>query len=164
MHGKENIMNIRILSVVAVMTLVSLSSGCSGMRNFLFGRGARCGLCNSNPGGMTGPMFGNTMQAPCGTPSCGQPYVGQQPGGGSEYYGPAPYSGEGYQCGTCGSVSSGDCGCGYNDPYMSSGAVGVPQSGPAMGPVQGDDFNARKFDADGSRIMWEEPYYGGTSL
>ena len=40
-------MNTRILTVAAVMTLLTLSSGCSGMRNFLFGRGARCGLCNS---------------------------------------------------------------------------------------------------------------------
>lgn len=165
-------MNTRILSIVAVVTLVSTSSGCSGMRNFLFGKGARCGLCNSTPGGSPGPQFGNTMQAPCGAPSCGQPLAGPSPGYagppqgcGSDGYASGPYAGGGYSCGTCGTPMSGDCGCGYSDPYMSGGTVGVPQSAPTMVPqIQGDDFSARRFDNDGSRILWEEPYYGGTSL
>jgi hypothetical protein len=33
-----------------------------------------------------------------------------------------------------------------------------------MAPVQADDFSARRFDNDGSRIIWEEPSYGGTAL
>ncbi|QDT10479.1 hypothetical protein [Planctomycetes bacterium K23_9] len=40
-------MNKRILTVVATVTLLCTTSGCSGMRNFLFGRGARCGLCSN---------------------------------------------------------------------------------------------------------------------
>jgi len=157
-------MNTRICSVVMVVTLVSLSSGCSGMRNFLFGRGARCGLCNSNPGGMTGPQFGNTMQAPCGCGPTGQPYAGPSQGCGTEQYGPAPYAGGGYSCGSCGAQPSADCGCGYADPYMSSGVIGIPQGGQVAPPIQGDDFSARRFDNDGSRIIWEEPYSNGTSL
>ena len=174
-------MNIRICSFVAVMTLVSITSGCSGMKNFLFGRGARCGLCNSNSGGMPAPQFGNAMQAPCGGPQCGQPnmgqpfanqpYMGPQHGCGSEHYQPAPYNQGGYSCGTCGAPSGGDCGCSYSDPYMSgevmgvpNGAVGYPAGVPTMAPIQTDDFSARKFDNDGNRIIWEEPSYGGTAL
>lgn len=30
-------------------------------------------------------------------------------------------------------------------------------------PVQPDNFNARKFDSDGNRILWEEPLPKGTN-
>lgn len=153
-------MNSRIYPIVAVLTLVTLSSGCSGMKNFLFGRGARCGLCNSNSNGMAAPQFGNTMQTPSGTPSCGQ----QPPANGPAPCGSAPYYGSGYSCGNCGQPTTADCGCGYVDPYMTGGAVMTPQGGPVMAPIEGDNFNARRFDADGSRILWEQPYYEGNSL
>ncbi len=39
-------MTIRSLTLVALVTVLGSSSGCSGMKNFLFGRGASCGLCN----------------------------------------------------------------------------------------------------------------------
>ncbi len=45
-----------------------------------------------------------------------------------------------------------------------SGSVGYPPGVPTIAPIQGDDFSARRFDNDGSRILWEEPFYGGTSL
>ncbi|MGI9471446.1 MAG: hypothetical protein ACR2NZ_07945 [Rubripirellula sp.] len=157
-------MNTRICSVIAVMSLMSFSVGCGGMRNFLFGRGARCGLCNRNA---PEPQFGNTMQAPCGAPRCqGAPQGGC--GCNGQAYSAQP-------CGTCGSTAAGDCGCGgmtgtygsgnYGtvDPYMSGGAVpsAIPQNGTVIAPpgtmIQSDGFSARKFDNDGSRILWEEP-------
>lgn len=146
MHMKEDNMNTRICSVIAIMTLVSFSSGCTGIKNFLFGRGARCGLCN---GGSLAPQFGNAMQAPNPNGSCQQP---------------AGYNGQVYSaqpCGGCGSTVPNHCGCGnygVADPYQ-SGQV-IPQNGQVMGgtgvPMQTDGFNARKFDTDGSRILWEE--------
>lgn len=55
----------RNLSVVAVVLLLSTSSGCSGMRNFLFGRGAQCGLCNRGGGS---PLVPPAAGAPYGPP------------------------------------------------------------------------------------------------
>ncbi|MAI69725.1 MAG: hypothetical protein CMM01_02280 [Rhodopirellula sp.] len=150
---KEDNMNTRICSVIAVMTLVTFSSGCSGVKNFLFGRGARCGLCS---GGSAAPLFGNTMQAP-------NPGTYQQPAAGcnGQVYSAQPGGG-------CGTTVPDNCGCGpYGnvDPYQ-SGQV-LPQNGQIMGgtggPMQTDSFNARKFDTDGSRILWEESA-GGNSL
>ena len=48
-------MNTRICSVIASVTLLILSSGCGGTRNFLFGRGARCGACG--PSASTAPAY-----------------------------------------------------------------------------------------------------------
>ncbi len=71
------------------------------------------------------------------------------------------------------------------DPYLHSevshGSIGTPivsdqviegQVYPStvapvtpVTPVQPDNFNARKFDTDGNRILWEEPVpKGATSL
>jgi len=136
MHMKEKKMNTRICSVIAVMTLMSFSTGCTGIKNFLFGRGARCGLCNL---GGSAPQFGNAMQAPNGQP-CQQPACG---------------------CNGNGSMYSSQSGCNNNyvaDPYQSGQMGAIPQNGQVMGgPIQADSFNARKFDNDGSRILWEEP-------
>lgn len=40
------------------------------------------------------------------------------------------------------------------------GGQGYPGS---TAPIQSDDFNARKFDTDGNRILWEEPLPRGTT-
>ena len=147
MHMKEDNMNTRICSVIAIMTLVTFSSGCAGIKNFLFGRGARCGLCS---GGSLAPQFGNAMQAPNPAGPC------QQPAGCNGQVSSAQ------PCGGCGSTAmnhSGYGNYGVADPYQ-SGQV-IPQNGQMMGdagvPMQTDGFNARKFDTDGSRILWEEP-------
>jgi hypothetical protein len=76
----------------------------------------------------------------------------------------------------------GDCGCGVSagygpvvsDPYLSSETVVpgtvVPYDGQVVGepiigdtvvpgtvrPLQPDQFEARKYDSDGNRILWEE--------
>ena len=153
MHMKEDNMNTRICSVIAIMTLVTFSSGCAGIKNFLFGRGARCGLCS---GGSLAPQFGNAMQAPNPAGPC------QQPAGCNGQVSSAQ------PCGDCGSTAMNHSGCGnygVADPYQ-SGQV-IPQNGQMMGdagvPMQTDGFNARKFDTDGSRILWEEPA-GSNSL
>ena len=153
MHMKEDNMNTRICSVIAIMTLVTFSSGCAGIKNFLFGRGARCGLCS---GGSLAPQFGNAMQAPNPAGPC------QQPAGCNGQVSSAQ------PCGGCGSTAMNHSGCGnygVADPYQ-SGQV-IPQNGQMMGgagvPMQTDGFNARKFDTDGSRILWEEPA-GSNSL
>ncbi len=39
-------MTIRSLTLVALVMVMGSSSGCCGMKNFMFGRGARCGLCS----------------------------------------------------------------------------------------------------------------------
>ena len=215
----------RIVTVVAAATLLSLSGGCAGMKNFLFGRGARCGACT----GLANirPQFGNTMQVPYSAPTCQTPQyqppvfqrgaaiAPQAPCGcngyaGNNYAGPV-YDNQAYadnSCNTCyGSTPShapqimGDCGCvatdSYGptsvDPYLNSGQTYNEQiiGGPVMGeqiignpvygeqiigeqviggsqgfpstPIQSDDFQARKIDTDGNRILWEEPLPPGTT-
>ncbi|CAN0372031.1 unnamed protein product, partial [Hapterophycus canaliculatus] len=39
-------MSIRNLTLVMLVLVTGSATGCGGMRNFLFGRGAKCGLCN----------------------------------------------------------------------------------------------------------------------
>ncbi len=129
-------MNTRICSVVATVTLLMMTTGCSGMRNFLFGRGARCGSSNPAPAAQQQPCGGNTYapQMNC------NPGVVSVPQGG---------------CGTCGetygSAYLGGCGCGTtysNDPYMSGEVMGsMPYPGQVIdvteGVVGGDNFGPR---------------------
>ncbi len=118
-------MNTRICAVVATVTLLTLTSGCSGMRNFLFGRGARCGMCNQPSGpapaadcGSYGPQapanqnFAAPGNAGCGCNNGGM-YAGQIGNGG---YGSA-YSGG---CG-CGGINSGYA----TDPYQTNEYMGT---------------------------------------
>ena len=151
-------MNARIFSVVMAVTLVSLSSGCSGMRNFLFGRGARCGLCQrlSDAGNALNPL----APAPY-TPSAGPGWRGEPVCG---YEGPTcGYEGPvcGYEAPRCGScVGSGYLGRRYSwgdqvdsgygsvrDPYLNGqylpGPV-LPYDGQIIqGPVVSDEWNPR---------------------
>lgn len=186
-------MNTRILAVMTAVTLLSLSSGCC-MKNFVFGRGARCGLCNKMSSVIPRPQFGNTMQAPCGqTPYVSTPAYGPAapqgvvtaPSCGCNNYAGNTYLPETYSGGTCHSCrETYEQGCGMEgyssivtDPYMSSGPViegssvpysqpGYPQAYPdasyPVAPVPSDNFNARKFDSDGNRILWEEPLPSGS--
>lgn len=185
-------MNNRILSVMTVMTLVAISSGCCGMKNFMFGRGAKCGLCNLGSC-LPKPSFGNSMAAPCGTPAPSYaPSYAPAPTCQSQ---PAPiaaaphadcgcqnYAGNVYD----GGVYSSGCGCGHegygpvsSDPYISADPiVGVPgsqvyDSGSVYdggfipnapysgGSVPADNFQSRRFDTDGNKILWEEPLPSG---
>lgn len=198
-------MNTRIFSIVVAATLMTVSTGCSGMRNFLFGRGARCGLCSS----ATAPAPAYTSPAPTYTapaPNQYQPAPYSVPA--NQYAAPAPcqsappaYQNQRSRCGLrnwfgwgrnvsppaqapcqggcqgyspCTSCygsdylgdggSIGDCGCGgdcgsggatsiVTDPYM----VQPGQIIDGNTVIQEDDFSARRFDADGARIIWEDP-------
>lgn len=149
-------MNARIFSVVMAVTVISLSTGCSGMRNFMFGRGSRCGLCQrlSAAGDALNPMapapYGpaaqpNRGQAPCPPP---QNYPGRGPTCGYES---APcgnctgsgYFPGGYRCG--GNVTSGYGS--INDPYLGGQSVSgdmIPYDGQIIeGPVLSDDWSQR---------------------
>ena len=192
-------MNTRIFSVIAILTLMTFSSGCSGVRNFLFGRGARCGSCNLIP------RFGNTMQAPSPTsvpyvqtPQCPPcPTVQSQPCvTAPSHCGCSGYS-AGHVCSEmpcgggceCSTGVSGSYGPVYHDPYSSDqvigdvrdgqimgapvisdqvvgGSVVGPQSYPTVpGTIAPDNFESRKFDRDGARILSEEPLpEGATAL
>ena len=218
----------RIATVVAAATLLSLSGGCAGMKNFLFGRGARCGACTGLAN--VQPQFGNTMQVPsaptCQTPQPNAPLfqrgglfqrgasAAPQAGCGCNNYAGNNYSDPtcgnevyaGDSCNTCyGSTPShaaqviGDCGCVASDsygptsvdPYLNSGQVYNEQiiGGHVTGEqiignsvygeqvigdqvigspsfpsnIQSDNFNARKVDTDGNRILWEEPLPPGAT-
>jgi len=61
-------MTIRILALVTLVMVMSSATGCGGMRNFLFGRGARCGLCPSGPA--AGPVNPYAPAQPA-APGCG---------------------------------------------------------------------------------------------
>lgn len=110
-------MNRRIFSVLTTVTLILLSTGCSGMRDFMFGRGARCGLCNrSNPQPPAAFPYGPPPAAPpMAAPGCcgcnGYPAAGHNSYVGSGYVG-------------------GDCGCGVTsgygtvvDPYLGATTI-----------------------------------------
>ncbi|MEL6109732.1 MAG: hypothetical protein AAFU85_27290 [Planctomycetota bacterium] len=147
-------MNNRILLVVTTAAVLSTSTGCGVFRNFLFGRGARCGLCNrlSAPAQQTAPAA--IPAAPtCNTPTYVQP---QQPQA---------------HCGCNNYVPANPC-----DPYLTQNhACGPVGSGAILGdaPIYGDGFQPRsqsslrpsvdpyaqgyKVDNDGARIIHEDP-------
>lgn len=90
-------MTIRSLTLVALVTVLSSSSGCSGMKNFMFGRGASCGLCNRARaiGTAINPLAAAPTPAPaapgCRLPGCGLFGRNQTPGyAPPTAYAPAP--------------------------------------------------------------------------
>lgn len=173
------------LATFLTAALIVTTSGCSTLRTFWFGRGARCGLCTSIRNTLTPSCFGNAMQnpAPCNPAPCG-PAV-QSPG----YVAPpvtypsAPVYTPSATCapsihanpGGCGCgapVAGVDCGCGgpvmsgYSspvvvDPYQTGTIIDSSIDG---GIISGDQFQARKFDANGDAILWEEPLPAGATL
>lgn len=152
----------RMFPIVSVATLLMISTGCSGMQSSLFGRGARCGLCDrfSTAGQALNPFrpAPGAQQAPCGQHPQGQPSFGFAPTGVSPHAAPyaSPQPGDLVgtpHCGAC--VGSGtSCGCGS----IVSGYGGVvdPYGGVTDGdaPVMSDGFYSR--DRDGL------PMYGET--
>lgn len=162
LHVKGNRMNVRFVAIVATVTIVATSGGCSGMRNFLFGRGAACGVCPSQgPAyGMPGPELGCGMEPGCGyEPVCG--HEGGHVGGlrrGCGLFGGGTCNGSD-SCG-CGSQGHGYAPNSYgaysgvvNDPYAFGGevigseAIGGPYNGyPGAvypGTIVGDNFDTR---------------------
>ncbi|TWT54628.1 hypothetical protein Pla22_22780 [Rubripirellula amarantea] len=181
----------RSWTVVAVITLLSLSSGCSGMKNFLFGRGARCGLCTKLATPFQGPCFGNTMAAPLpAAPTCQAPAYVPQP-----YAAPQqPCATPNYQAPTCGcqtpstydhgGYASGECGCGVGsqsydtgyydhggyetgivaDPYMGGQSYGSPSYGtPVYGGSSDGPISPGQI-INGERVISADPpMQGGVS-
>ncbi|WP_236622420.1 hypothetical protein [Novipirellula maiorica] len=167
-------MNTRFMSVVAAMTLLLVSSGCGTLKQFWFGRGARCGLCNRTQSVLPGNLGVLPQPAPCTqtpyapvapqpqvplavapTPGCEcNTYTGPELGCGSEVAA---------KCPSCNSVSSGYGGnLGYgtsldqygnvvNDPYLQGEIVGSSIYGDS-GNIISDDFDAR-----GDRIISRDP-------
>lgn len=190
-------MNARMLTVLTTATLLVATSGCSGTRNFLFGRGAQCGSCLTLPKipGLGGNRLGSRLSNPFSSPSCSTCQSGAAiapPVVSSPHFGSS-------SCGTCG-VPVGDVGCGcgssgfapsVNDPYLSSPPINgsIQSSGQIYnGPVyngqpiyngadvyngagsfggpstfQGDNFQSRRFDTDGARILNVEPLPPGVT-
>lgn len=186
-------MNKRISTVIAAVMLLSLSSGCSGMRNFLFGRGASCGLCSRIGSVLPTPSFGNTMQAP--TPTCPSAPCGSAPIASPGGCGCNSYAGPGY----VGDAYSSACGCGNAYPYASgssdpygglpidgsiSGTPIYPNAGyaapivpgapgmgtPGMGTpmigsgIPSDGFSQRQVDGQGNRILSVDPLPPGARV
>lgn len=151
-------MTIRTLTLLMLVTVTVTSTGCSGMRNFFFGRGANCGLCNRV--GAIGRAVNPFAPPPaptaggCNTGSCGlfnrgpavaaPPMIPQQP-----VYAPAPayvpYAAPQASVGTCSTCPApqayvGDgCGSEYAvgmpgyyegavDPYLGSGSLGYGET------------------------------------
>ncbi len=165
----------RNVSVVAVVLLLSTSSGCSGMKNFLFGRGARCGLCNQAgapspllPTGLA-PYAPPTASADCGCnghvasdvctgdADCGS--YGAAYGPGVEYsnsYGPAVSDPYGEQ------IIGGGVMYGQGGVYDQGAAYGqgtVYNQGSVVPGSMSDNFDAR-----GDRIIQQDPMPPGAQL
>lgn len=180
---KGNAMNFRLITVMTAVLVITTSSGCSGMRNFLFGRGAACGNCPT-PGMTAG------IEPGCGhEQGCGHEFgCGHEPGCGHEASpGWRPMSGLHGGCGLfrgagiCNGSSACNCGGrapqGYqsgfsgmgSDPYSSypgeivgseiigdtyGGYPGAVTPGNVVpGTISGDNFGARS----GERIIGVDP-------
>ncbi|MEM9585786.1 MAG: hypothetical protein AAGA03_00780 [Planctomycetota bacterium] len=161
-------MNARILPVVLTLTLLSLTTGCSGMRNFFFGRGASCGLCNrlSTAGQALNPFAPAPTapaiappQAPCNT--CPAPYASGYAA--APTYAPAPQ----VDCGCApGYIGSGVYGSACPSDVCGSGEVvggyGAVYGDVGSGVILGDNFQSRNYaaqrvDERGDVIISEDP-------
>ncbi len=117
-------MTIRSLTLVALVMVMGSSSGCCGMKNFMFGRGARCGLCNRARaiGTAINPLAAAPAPAPtaaaapgCRLPGCGLFGRNQAPNYAPTYapptaYAPAPACAPNY------APNYGNCQGGYAAP------------------------------------------------
>jgi len=145
LHVKGNIMVRQLAACLAALTMLVSSSGCSGMKNFLFGRGAACSTCATGA-----PTYG---VAPFSEPACGR-----EPACGYETASAAPFMAGGCSGSTCNGSPGCNCNSGMqsympsgfdsyagnvHDPYAHSGEVIGSQ-------VMGDSFNG--YPAEGSVI------------
>lgn len=117
LHVKGHKMNIQFATTMATLTLLVSASGCSGMKNFLFGRGAACSTC------ATAPAYGIASAEPV----CGyEPTCGHEPVCGHEHAPTRPFAGLHRGCGLLNGQSTCNggptCGCGGSaQSYMPSG-------------------------------------------
>ncbi len=183
-------MNKQILTVVAAVVLLSTSSGCTGMKNFLFGRGAKCGLCN-RVGSPLGILPGANVAPPVAYESA--PYAVAPPSncgcnGHAHIAGDETCNGHDVGYGNPDPCLDGSYAHGSYpvDPYLNGGIVGssvvpnqgeyivgegaigpgtIPQGGyiPQQGYVPGSSL-PDNFDARGDRIISAEPLPQGARL
>ncbi len=163
-------MNKQFATSLAALTLVVSTGGCSGMRHFLFGRGAACSSCAAAPTygiaaplepscgyeptcGYERPLAGlHRGQATCNAaPDCAchsgsQSYMPSEVGSySSQVHDPYAYGGE-----VVGSEVMGDSYNGYTPQgypiYSNQGTVlneGMVPGATYYNGTTGDDFNAR---------------------
>ncbi len=158
-------MNKQLTTVLATLSLLVSTGGCSGMRNFLFGRGAACGTCAAvNPGYGVAPP----SEPACGyEPACGQELAAPGPfarlrGGCCLSNGQPNHAGQDCECGSSGAYMPSNVdayGSQVHDPYAYNGEVigseviGNGYNGyPVQGQIVGDNFDAR-----GDRIISQGP-------
>lgn len=190
-------MNSRIVTVVMAAGMLATTTGCSGMKNFLFGRGAACGLCSKLS--LPKPCFGNMMPQAAATcpPVAAAPVYAPAPAAPCVAAPSAPCVSAPVAtypttdtCSSCYAAPS-DCGCGAPtattvDPYLmpttslpttsyQSGGVVYDQapivssgdiigSGSSVSPgmvIPSDNFQSRRVDYDGAKILHEDPLPAG---
>ncbi len=158
----------RIVTVVMIAAFVSTSSGCAPFRNFFFGRGAQCGLCDR----VKAP-FQRILPRSVAPPAAGC----QQPTYVQPRHAPAPCAPTN-PCATgtpYGPPTAGAAGTGCNDPYIGNGVYGAPvvEGQPIYGGDWQQRYNANYYggyspghrvDRDGAQIIHEEPLPPGAAI
>ncbi|QDV44926.1 hypothetical protein Enr13x_47970 [Stieleria neptunia] len=168
-------MNNRIILVAMTVAVVTTTSGCTPFRNFFFGRGANCGLCTR----LSTPL---RRQAPLAAaqPTCNQPLAAQP-----RYTPPAAgYGCNPDPCATGYAPAARTMSAYPADPYCCPPGYGAAQGGIVNGqgyiqpysgawqprPTDSQGYRANywgypdvgyRVDADGDRIIYEEPLPDG---
>jgi hypothetical protein len=166
----------RIVTVVMIAALVSMSSGCAPFRNFFFGRGAQCGgFCDRVKAPFQRILPRSVAPPPAG---CQQPtYV--QPQHAPAPCAPAPCApaprapaprAPANPCATGTPYGPSTAATGCNDPYIGNGVYGAPvvEGQPIYGGDWQQRYNANypgyKVDRDGAQIIHEEPLPPGAAI
>ncbi|TWT93044.1 hypothetical protein [Neorhodopirellula pilleata] len=173
-------MSIRTFTIVTLVIVTSSATGCGGMRNFLFGRGAQCGLCNRigavgnaiNPLAPAPGIAPSTCGAPpsrgcglfnrnpapvyappvaCSPVPCGDECVGSGYGYGG-YVDGGYVSGMPGDCQTCAPYGGYESGA-VHDPYLSAPVIGneYPVDGYSGGGIPSEGWYQRPTTPYGAR-------------
>ncbi|MCO8121494.1 hypothetical protein NHH03_07080 [Stieleria sp. TO1_6] len=143
-------MNNRIVTLVMAAALVTTTTGCGPIRNFLFGQGAQCGLCNRVAAPFQ-PLAPSAVPAGprCNTPTYLQPRFAPQQQRcapercAPERYGPAPYA-QG--------PSQGSCGCNQS-PCQTPNQCNSCGNGSGYGPSGETVINGYGYDPYSSDVI-----------
>ncbi len=177
--------SVSVRTLLLIATILPAATGCGTTRNFLFGRGARCGLCSRV--GAIGQAINPLAPPPAPVaprPGCGlfnknaPVYVQPAPMPG---YGPAPYAAAPCPtcppCPTCVPPCGGDCGyaVGYGDCGCHEGVMSDPYLAPSYGspsygtPSYGGGYDTGEAVVPGSATMTPSgnlgvPNYNGSGF
>lgn len=154
-------MSVRSLSIVALVIVTGSATGCGGMKNFLFGRGAQCGLCNRI--GAVGNAINPLAAAPgvmpangtCNSPRGGCNLFNRNPA--PVYAPPVAYAPTETCSGGCGNGGysmgmAGDCeSChsysgGYHEGVVGDSYINDPYLG---SPVMGSEYPVESYPSGG---------------